>query len=83
MEDMGCGLVSVVKECQRLVFEDGGEASKRKRRTFKEMLILERWLMYLRQMRKMVMQEARMTRQSTATITDIRWRCGSPTEVDS
>ena len=38
---------------------------------------------YLRQMRKMVMQEARMTRQSTATITDIRWRCGSPTEVDS
>jgi hypothetical protein len=35
-------------------------------------------------MRKMVMQEARMTRQSTATITDIRWRCGSPTtEVDS
>ena len=64
-------------------FLEGGEASKRKRRTFKEMLILERRLMYLRQMRKMVMQEARMTRQSTATITDIRWRCGSPTEVDS
>ena len=50
------------------------------------MMILMRMTMttrYLRQMRKMVMQEARMTRQSTATITDIRWRCGSPTEVDS
>ena len=34
-------------------------------------------------MRKMVIQEARMTRQSTATITDMRWRWGSPTEVDS
>ena len=33
-----------------------------------------RMTIYLRQTRKMVMQEKRMTRQSTATITDIKCR---------
>ena len=42
-----------------------------------------RMTIYLRQTRKMVMQEKRMTRQSTATITDIKCRWGSRTEVDS
>ena len=37
---------------------------------------------YLLHTRKMVMQDARMTRQSAATITDMRCRWGSPTEVD-
>ena len=46
-------------------------------------LILKRMTIYLRQTRKMVMQEKRMTRQSTATITDIKCRWGSRTEVDS
>ena len=38
---------------------------------------------YLLHTRKMVMQDARMTRQSAATITDMRCRWGSPTEVDA
>ena len=33
--------------------------------------------------RKMVMQDARMTSQSAVTITDMRCRWGSPTEVDA